>query len=354
MALLAVHDPTACLAYRSGAYAIQRGQKEIRRVRSHEIDEIHLFGPVTLTPGARAAALARNVPVVFLTRDGRYRGRLSPREGLHARRLLAQVRWLSDPDHRLSLARSVVDGKLHNQRQFLIRVQQRRADDRIAAAAAALRRLRRDTSVAGDLATLRGLEGAGAATYFGVWDAVIRHPNIAWTRRTRRPPRDATNACLSFGYTLLASRVRDAVLKAGLLPSLGALHETSRNQDALVFDLVEELRTIAVDTVVTRLINRGQLDVQDFEDPRYRNPVFSGADEEADPSASTDKSVVYLAASGRGVILPALARRWRDRIQDPHDPCARRTLSDLLDRQVWQIAHLFEDRADRYRPLPHP
>ena len=354
MALLAVHDPTARLAFRSGAYSIQRGHKELRRVRSHEIDEIHLFGPVTMTPGARAAALARDVPVVFLTGDGRYRGRLSPREGIHARRSLSQVRWLGDPSQRLALARSIVDGKLFNQRRLLVRLQRRRADDRIATAAASLRRMRREVARAADTDALRGLEGAGAAAYFGVWSSVIQHPRIEWTQRTRRPPRDATNACLSFGYTLLASRVRDAVLKTGLVPTLGSLHTTTRDQDALVFDLVEEFRTIAVDAVVIRLISRGQLDLHDFEDPRYRKPLFVAEAAPEGDEGDTSGDVVYLAASGRAVLLPELARRWRQRYQDPSDRASRRTLSDLLDRQIWQLVHLFDRRIDTYRPFPHP
>ncbi|MFY7872871.1 MAG: CRISPR-associated endonuclease Cas1, partial [Limnohabitans sp.] len=56
----------------------------------------------------------------------------------------------------------------------------------------------------GDLDVLRGIEGAGAAAYFGAFDAMIKHPapEFRFHTRTRRPPKDRVNAMLSFGYTL--------------------------------------------------------------------------------------------------------------------------------------------------------
>lgn len=351
MALLAVHDPRLRLSFRAGRWTVLRGRHRVQFVRAHEVDEIHLFGPVGLDPAARAAALARGVPVTFLTADGRYRGRLSPRDGLHARRALSQLRWLQDDDRRLILARQIVAGKVANQRKLLVRAQAARRSERIAEAAARLRAVLRAVDRAQDLDELRGLEGHAAALYFGVWDELLLHPRIGWSGRTRRPPRDPANACLGLGYTLLANKVRAAVQKAGLAPQLGALHETSRDQDALVFDLVEEFRGVAVDQVVLRLLNRRQLDVHDFEDPRYRQPAFTVAGELLRDDA---RPVVYLARPARSLFLAELARRWRDRLRDHLDPGSQRTLEDLLDRQIWQLCHVFDGGVDRYRPFPLP
>ncbi len=382
-AVLSIHDPAARLTFRAGKWRVLRGGKELRAIRAHEIAEIWLHGPVDLGPAARAAALARDVPLVLLTADGRYRGRFQPRDGIHARRALAQLRWLSDDGARLDLARSIVAGKIRNQRRFLVRVQQRRRSDAIASAAASLRHLLQLLERAPHLDAVRGIEGRAAAEYFGAWSDVITHPRIRWSRRTRRPPRDETNACLSFGYTLLAVRVRAAIQSAGLVPTLGALHEMTRDQEALVFDLVEEFRTVVVDAVVVRLINRQQLDRLDFEDPRHRQPDLGpgrpssergrgdegpaagdgadgadlrpGGDAGDNPGADIAPSrMVYLAPSGRRLLITALNRRWRDRLDDHRDPGSRRTIADLLDRQVWHLSHVFEGREERYSPLPHP
>ena len=43
-----------------------------------------------------------------------------------------------------------------------------------------------------------------------------------FVKRTRRPPKDAVNAMLSFGYTLLSSDMESAVLRVGLDPYIGS------------------------------------------------------------------------------------------------------------------------------------
>ena len=72
--------------------------------------------------------------------------------------------------------------------------------------------------------SLRGLEGAGSAAYFGSFDQMIRTTEYKFTRRVRRPPTDPVNSLLSFGYSLLRHDVQGAVNIVGFDPYLGYLH----------------------------------------------------------------------------------------------------------------------------------
>ena len=119
---------------------------------------------------------------------------------------------------------------------------------------------------AGDLDTLRGLEGEAARQYFAALNFLVRasaRDSFRMDGRTRRPPRDRINALLSFVYSLLMNDCRSAVEAAGLDPQIGFLHAVRPGRAALALDLMEEFRAFA-DRLVLSLINRGQIAPNDF------------------------------------------------------------------------------------------
>ncbi len=71
---------------------------------------------------------------------------------------------------------------------------------------------------------------------------------------------------LSYGYTLLMNHVLSAVQIAGFDPYIGFLHSEGYGKPALALDLMEEMRTPIVDSVVMTVINKGILRAEHFED----------------------------------------------------------------------------------------
>lgn len=135
--------------------------------------------------------------------------------------------------------------------------------------AAAVARLRRATTVE----EVRGHEGAGAAASFAVFDALVDDPRFPFRGRRRRPPLDNENCLLSFGYTLLFTRMVAAVDIVGLDPLLGTLHAPEASRASLALDLMEPFRPIAVDALVVGGIRRGALRPEHFEDGGEGEPV---------------------------------------------------------------------------------
>jgi CRISPR-associated protein Cas1 len=115
-----------------------------------------------------------------------------------------------------------------------------------------------------DLDVLRGFEGKAAALYFDVFGRLISAPHVTFTTRIRRPPPNPVNILLSFGYTLLTKMVHGFVESAGMDPYLGALHAPRYGRPSLALDLVEEWRSVIVDTTVLRAINTKTITHQDF------------------------------------------------------------------------------------------
>src|SRR5690606_36614766 len=71
-----------------------------------------------------------------------------------------------------------------------------------------------------------------------------------------RPPRDRFNALLSFGYSLLYRDVVSALLRVGLEPSFGILHQPRSAAYPLALDLMESFRVPIVDMAVLGAVNR--------------------------------------------------------------------------------------------------
>lgn len=355
---------------------VQRGKSVLRRLRAAELEQVLLFGGVEMTRQAMNVLLRREIEMVLLTQDGKFRGRLSGRGSKNVQLRLAQYQRSSDPAFCLRVARSVVAGKLQNQRQVLLRAQRQLQDNDLAAAIGNLRVLGQRAAECTDLDVLRGFEGQGAAVYFGQFGKLIRRPDFAFTSRSRRPPRDPVNAMLSFGYAVLGSLAETKICAAGLDPMLGFLHQPAYGRPSLMLDLLEEFRPL-VDTLVLRVINRRQVSVRDFEQrtgqslaemlaedllrPQSEEPVILLMDDSsADQSSgeivavaregdSTPKVGVYLNGTGRKIFLNELFRRMRERLYYPPRE-AQFELRDILQQQIYQLARVIEGHQDQYQP----
>lgn len=240
------------------------------RVPLHHLGAVVCFGHVTVSLPLMHRLAEEGVALVLLDANGRFKARL---EGAVSGNVLlrqAQHRAADDTALGVRLARNCIAGKVRNCRQVLLRgareskieedaaILVRGADD----LAAALRAL----PAAGDLDTLRGIEGEAARQYFAALNRLVRpaaRETFRMDGRSRRPPRDRVNALLSFLYSLLMNDCRSAIEAAGLDPQVGFLHALRPGRAALALDLMEEFRFFT-DRLALSLINRGQLSAKDF------------------------------------------------------------------------------------------
>jgi len=248
------------------------GEKKLQ-VPLHHLGSVVCFGDVLVSPALMHRCAQDGRSVVLLNRNGRFMARI---EGPVSGNILlrqAQFHVAEDTAFALETARSIVAGKLRNTRQVLLRGAREADDDADRAAldraadslAASIRAL----PVAGNLDTVRGIEGEAARTYFDNLTRLLRkdaRAAFAMNGRSRRPPRDRFNALLSFVYSMVMNDCRSALESVGLDPQLGFLHAVRPGRAALALDLMEEFRAILADRLVLTLINRGQISEKDFEE----------------------------------------------------------------------------------------
>ena len=140
-------------------------------------------------------------------------------------------------------------------------------DDKLSAASEQIKGLLPAVAAEISMDSLRGLEGVGAAAYFGVLDDMIlnRKESFYFHSRSRRPPLDNVNALLSFAYSLLARDCASALEAVGLDAYVGFLHRDRPGRTSLALDLMEELRPCLADRFVLTLINNRVVSPADFE-----------------------------------------------------------------------------------------
>ena len=385
MHTLALTEQGAVLHADGDLLVVQRDESVIHRVRAAQLDQLLLFGQIELSSGAIALIFKHGIDCVFLTARGSFRGRLIGRPSKNASLRLVQYQRAVDPHFCLAVARAIVAAKIKHQREVLLRAQRRLQDEPLALALGQMRLLHQRVETALNLDIVRGLEGQAAAEYFGQFDKLLRNELFRFERRSRRPPKNPVNACLSFGYAVLGAVIETEILRCGLDPQLGFFHQPEYGRPSLMLDLLEQFRPM-IDQLVLRLFNRRQLGPADFDrrsgrpladiladdsplaepaesldDPLDIPPPTKQTAAEATPSdpenaphasaqSSSETIGVYLNHTGRKIFLNELFRRLRERLYFPPRQ-ASLELRDIIREQIYQLARVIEGKQPDFIPF---
>lgn len=234
------------------------------RVGPRELSDLTIHGHGQVTTQALRLCASEEVPVHFVTSSGAYLGSFHGPSGGVQRRI-RQFRGLSDDGLSMALARRLVAAKVEMQLKHLLRGTRKSGDlrERAEAALATMRQALHACAKASSREELMGQEGLAARAYFaGLATLVVDEVGDAMRPdgRSRRPPQDRFNALLSFGYGLLYKDVQSAILRVGLEPSFGVLHQPRSAAFPLTLDLVELFRVPVVDMAALGAVNRRTFD----------------------------------------------------------------------------------------------
>lgn len=227
-----------------------------------QVSELYIFGEVDLNKRFLEFVASEGLLLHFFNRYGFYTGTFYPREHLMSGALiLRQVEHYVDRDRRLVIAQAFVRGALRNIRTVLLYYRRRGVETQpaINVVEEALHNLEQAQSPA----ALMAVEGQAREAYYAVWPSIIE-AEFPFGRRTRRPPRDETNALISFGNSLLYTAVLAQIYQTHLDPRIGYLHETNFRRHTLNLDVAEVFKPALVDRLIFRLVNRGQVQRRHF------------------------------------------------------------------------------------------
>jgi CRISPR-associated protein Cas1 len=272
---LYVTEPGALLEKESGRLLVTKDDQVLLAVPATLVENVVIVGGAGVTTPALGFLLDRGIGLVFLTRGGKFRGRLSGELSKNVALRRQQYQRMDEPDFALHLSRAIVAGKVHNCRTVCMRWGRDRENPAAARIAAELAEALREIPRARSREELLGIEGQAARRYFAALREELRQP-WSFPGRARRPPPDPVNALLSLVYTLLHESCYAAVEAVGLDPYCGYYHQERYGRTSLALDLMEEFRPVIADSVVLTLLNKRMLAPEDFADGEDGESVCLG------------------------------------------------------------------------------
>lgn len=254
-----------------GENVVANRDKQIAaRYPLHTLQNIVTFSYAGASPALMGACAQRQIGFAFCSPRGRFLARVCGEGNGNVLLRRAQYRVADDLARSCQISRGMIFGKLYNARWSIERTRRdhglRVDGERLSAASRQIRELLPQAREETSMERLRGLEGVGAAAYFGVLDDMVLgdKETFYFHGRNRRPPLDPFNALLSFAYSLLAHDCASALESVGLDSYVGFLHRDRPGRTSLALDLMEELRPCMADRFVLTLINNRMVRAADF------------------------------------------------------------------------------------------
>jgi CRISPR-associated protein Cas1 len=260
-----ITEQGAVLSKKQGHLIVSKEKNIISEIPLNKIEKVNLMGNISLTTPIINYFLDKNIEVIFMTKTGKYRGKLYTDEYRNVLLRLKQYEKSKDEKFKIKIAKSIVIGKLKNSYVFLLKRSKYLPKNSLSSEIASIRKIIEKVETGKNIDEVRGFEGIGSKYYFQGYKKLIKNKDFKFEKRTLHPPKDPVSAMLSFGYYFLYNEIMAAINVVGLDPYFGNLHTIDVSKKSLLFDLVEEYRNIIIDTFVLNLINRNEITIEDFK-----------------------------------------------------------------------------------------
>ena len=258
---LYIKDQGVTLGKSGDQLTVKSRQETLQKVKLIDVSQVSVFGNVQITAQALREITSTGVPICHFSYGGWFNAMTVGMTHKNIELRIRQFAAASDLAESLKFAKQFVVGKIKNSRTLLRRhlpENDREELDQLA-------RLSRKAESADNAASLLGIEGMAAKTYFAAFARLLKgDQTFNIEGRNRRPPRDPVNALLSFVYALLVKEWTIALQTVGIDVMLGFYHRPRYGRPSLPLDLAEEFRPLVADSTVLMLVNNGEVAPKDF------------------------------------------------------------------------------------------
>ncbi|MCG3200109.1 MAG: CRISPR-associated endonuclease Cas1 [bacterium] len=273
MASVYVTRSNAEVSLDGGRLLVHKDGERLLDLALRRISSVVCFGWTHVTTPALHTLLENGIDLAYLSRKGRYRGRLTAPCSKNIYLRLAQYDSARNERRCLELAKLIVSSKIGNSRNVLRKFQYNHPSKELTEVIRKLEKLEKLVQGTQEPTRLLGLEGVCSRLYFSLFDQMLRC-DLRFTRRSTRPPRNEVNALLSLTYVLVMNELISIVEGMGFDPYLGFFHSVGYGKPSLALDLMEPFRSALCDVFVVRLCNLKILEKDDFsrapEDEGFR------------------------------------------------------------------------------------
>jgi CRISPR-associated endonuclease cas1 len=275
MANLYTYDQGSILDYVNNSLVLIYDPKKNRKkeIPTENLDRIIIFGDVQLTISCIQNTLKKGIPVTFLSNEGNYFGSLEPTNHIDIKRQKLQFKKSEDKEFCLALSKILIKAKIKNQRSLLFTENTSAKEPVVTIYSTRILTLLNDIDKVQNIEELN-LIIEKMNTFYFTGLSYFLGDDFNFTTRVKMPPKDPFNSMLSFGYTLLIYEIQNIILSKGLNPYIGFFASDEEGIPCLCSDLMEEWRTILVDSLAFKLLKTKKLTLNDFVTNEKTGAVF--------------------------------------------------------------------------------
>ncbi len=213
------------------------------------VDMLIITQSVSLEPKTVLELTRREIPLLYLSKDGRQMALTLPARAKNSDLKIAQYK---------ATQRSVPLAKLLLKEKFRSHAAQLETHGIVIDTTEDLSAL----ALAKSTQEILGIEGHFAKRYFSRYFGLFER-KLTRGYRSKNPPQDPVNALLSFVYTICYHSLAAKLYMRGFDPGISYLHTPFRDHFALASDLMEPLRAQINGFVAEEFLQR-RLGMQDF------------------------------------------------------------------------------------------
>ena len=292
-------------------------------------DQINLYSNVTIAPNVLQVLSNRSIKLCFFDKNGNLQGTYYPRKTKETVSLLVQqVKNLGNEKERRNLAESMEIASLHNIRSNLkyYAKQNDTLKDTVFTESDYIEQIRKAKTVE----EMMLIEAKARQLYYRAFNSIISDDDFKYVQRSKQPPKDEINACISFGNTLLYNHFASLCWKRGVNPKFGVIHYSERREQSLNFDFADIFKPVVADRIIFSLINKKMLN---------KSTCFE----------RKDNGGVYLSAEGKRVFIKAFEEKLDQKIKIKDSIVSYR---NLMDQEV-QNYKKFLKHEGKYKPYKY-
>ncbi len=263
MANLYLTEQNSILRKTGDRLIVQKDDEILLDVQCHKIEAVLIFGNVQFTTQAVHELFEHGIEMAILTRTGKLVGQITSPSTKNIALRLQQFKKYWDNGFRLSLSKSIVEGKIKNALHVIRLFSYNHGELDFGTETSLLKTRLDDVKSATQIDQLFGLEGSAARTYFDAFSKMLLD-KFGFPGRKKHPSTDPVNALLSFSYTMIFNEISSLLDGLGFDPYLAYYHSIDYGRMSLASDLMEEFRAPIADRLTLHLVNNRIFKQDDF------------------------------------------------------------------------------------------
>ncbi len=294
------------------------------------VSSLNVYSDITFSSGFFDFISRRGVSAIFVNAKGERIGSFIPAypRGSYKTELV-QVDYRVNETKRLPIAKKYQNANIFNLRAVLRYYERRDGGEEISKTIEFLTETLIKTNEAKDVNTLLMLEAQARQKYYHCFNRIINNKDFMFATRSKRPPKDAINAMISFGNTILYQRFAALIYQSSLDIRFGILHNSYYRHESLNLDLADLFKPVLVDRTIFTLINKKMIMLDDFQE--------------------VGNNGIYLNKRGKRVFIKELEKKLHQVVKINQ---VAKTYEQLMKDEVKKVENFYR-KGDIYKPYKY-